>query len=210
MKTVASQATRIRSTCPPLDAVARECVVSWQEYDRTWKGTVYVERGGPDASPVERWELAAKSKAHGAPTMRLRKSGRVLVATRRARIGQPLELLTYGEPDALISFGAPTDPWTAPNEWSTPPAGTRWVAFPATVTAGPGTKRLSTTAGLARVVLADGVETVEATGESGCYGSFDMAPGETRQACALFSVPLGVGWSQLEWSAGEETGVWLP
>lgn len=208
IKEASYNAKAISARCAQKTPIKRVCRVSWRGGLRNYKGTVTVTRGGIETSPVDTWSLVATGKAKYLSTERLRERGRVVVETRRAAIGVPLRLLGYDDAQVDVAVQAPVDPFVSENEFSTPPAGSRFVAFPVTIT-NSGEKRWTTGLYGGKLILPSGA-TLTIEGAVGCDPAAEAGPGETRTACVAFAVPVGRQWSQFEFGAGSETGVWAP
>lgn len=200
-----------RPTCKRRTRSAATCTLRWSDGLRRYTGKVTLRRADPPHSPVDRYTLRGKGTARYLSTKRVRRSGRLVVQTRTARLGQPLRLLGIEDTTEVeVTPGQYMDPYP-PGEFDTPSEGTRYVALELRVK-NLGRERFDTAlSNGSRFVLADHT-TIEATFASGCSGLVAMAYGEVRIGCVVFEVPFGASIRQFEHGPesgfGQETGVW--
>ncbi len=195
--------------CERISRTRQRCAFAWRQDGRRRSATVRVVRSGPAHSPVDTWRAAVSSDdALGRGTLELR--GRIAIAVRRARLGQPLRLLgAHSEDVEITPATAPVDPFTpAPPSAGEPqvlaPAGQRYVTLGVELRnvghlpAGLVEPRLVTTAG-----------TVVATAPvPGCAPPPQVQPRHWHSGCLAFLVPAGEAIARVEIGRTPETGAW--
>jgi hypothetical protein len=186
------------------------CSARWRSGVQTFRGSVTITRTGTALSPVDTFRIRATGRARFLAPERIDERGRVIVETRRARVNQTLRLFGYDfAPDDIeITPVLAADPFVSPNEYSTPAAGTRFVAY--TVNLRNVGKRRWTSGLYGFDAILQSGDAVDLAAAVGCDADADMAPGESRQACMAFEVPVGQAIRQLQLKVGSETGVWTP
>jgi hypothetical protein len=201
-------ATARGTTCTMRGRTKAVCRTFWYGATQTFRGTVTVRRSGAALSPVDTYSIKAIGRAKDQDPTYVDVRGRLIVETRRARIGQALRLYGPSAGDVEVTPGAAVDPFTSSNPYFAPAAGTRYVAYPVTVR-DRGTRRYSGSVASLDLLLTGGVKR-EPSAVPGCDGDVSMAPGEVRQACVVFEVPVGAPVDYLQLTVGDETGVWRP
>ncbi len=188
------------------------CRVRWHDGLRAFRGTVTVSRSrsGESVSPVDTYRIKATGTGEFVSRKRVNTRGRLIVETRKAHIGEALRLFGYDfDPtDIEVTPHGAVDPFVSSNEFSVPDDGTRFVAYPVTVR-NIGSERFDGGLYGFDMILTSGVK-LDLASAVGCDADVDMAPGETREACIVFEVPIGVGIQQLQFAPGQETGIWRP
>lgn len=176
---------------------------------RRWRGRVVIRRSPPRVSPVDRYRIRAVGRSRFLRTRRVRRRGRIVVETRRARLGEGLRLLGIGDgTEVVVTPSQYIDPFTPEFDFEEAAPGTRFVAVEMTIR-NVGRGRFDDALD-AKLVLANN-RALTNVFVSGCDGLVDMAPRETRIGCIAFEVPTDVPIRQFEWSPdgiGQETGVW--
>lgn len=173
-----------------------------------------IYRTGLRTSPVDLYRITARSGGgRFIPVRRHRESGRIIVETRRARLGQLLRLTGSDDnTDIEIAAGPKVDPLPA-GEFEEPPAGTRYVAFGVRVRNRSRTRYDDTLSNGAKLVTTANT-TIGTTFARQCtdLDSVSVPPREVRIGCVVFAVPFSAVLRQLEYRAnggfGRETGVW--
>jgi hypothetical protein len=201
-------ATARGTTCTMRGRTKAVCRTFWYGATQTFRGTVTVRRAGTTISPVDTYWIKATGRAKDQDPTYVDVRGRLIVETRRARIGQTLRLFGASAGDVEVTPGAAVDPFASSNPYFAPAAGTRYVAYPVTVR-DRGTRRYEGSVASVDLILAGGIKR-EPSSVPGCDGDVNMAPGEVRQACVVFEVPVGAAIDHLQLTVGEETGVWRP
>jgi hypothetical protein len=197
-------------TCVKQGKLKARCRTRWRWGVRAFRGTVTITRKGTALSPVDTYRIQATGRARYLTPTRIDERGRVVIETRRARLGQTLRLFGYDfAPDDIeVTPGVAVDPFVPSSEYSTPDAGTRFVAYAVKVR-NVGTRRYAGSLSSFDMILAGGVK-LDPSYAPGCDGDLDMARGEVRLACVVFEVPVGAAGAQLQLTLGKETGVWTP
>ena len=203
-----------RPRCRRVRRLRFTCVARWTDGFRRYRGRVAVYRIGLRISPVDLYRIRAVSGgSRFIRRERHRESGRIIVETRRARLGQFLRLTGSDDTtDVEVVVRAIADPFPAA-EFEEPPVGTRYVVI------GIGVRNrsrlryddsLSTGAKLTTTANT----TIGSTLVSQCadIDLVSVPPREVRVGCVGFAVPLGAQLRQVEYRAsgglGRETGVW--
>lgn len=197
-------------SCKRASRLQRTCRARWRYILRRYTGTVAVRESGPRISPVIRYSISGKGTGRYLGTRRVRRSGRVIAQTRRARLGQTLRLLGNVGTDIEVTLGQYIDSFPA-GEFEVPAQGTRYVGVPVTVTNKSSRRLDDSLSNGARLITTDG-ETLRARLVSTCTDSISATKGESRQACVAFEVPFTTQIRQVEYQPssgfGRETGVW--
>lgn len=203
-----------RPVCRRRARLRFSCRARWTDGFRRFSGRVVIYRTGLRTSPVDLYRISARSGGgRFLPVRRHREGGRIIVETRRARLGQLLRLTgTDDNTDIEIAAGPKVDPFPA-DEFEEPPPGTRYVAFGMRVrnrsrmryddTLGSGAKLVTTANITIGTAFARRCADLEA---------ISVPPREVRIGCVVFAVPFGAVLRQIEYRAnggiGRETGVW--
>lgn len=188
--------------------------------DYSWNLRITITRTDPAYSPVDLYRVTATGTVArdrrtiiGERRRRVRESGRIIVDTRRARLGQTLPLA--GQEHALISVTAslPIDP-VSTGEFDHPPPGTRYLGIALAIkNDGVGRFEDALRNGVRLVIAGGATINADVITEGECaQGSVDVPAQDTRLACVAFPVPLGVVPRAFEYRPDSgyapETGEW--
>ena len=203
-----------RPRCRRVARLRFTCLARWTDGFRRYRGRIAVYRTGLRTSPVDLYRIRAVSGAgRFIRRERHRESGRIIVETRRARLGQRLRLTgSEDTTDVEVVAAAIADPFPAP-EFEEPPPGTRYVVVGIAVRnrsrlryddiLSSGTKLVTTS----NLTLASTL-----VGRCSDIDTISVPRGEVRVGCVGFAVPLGARVRQVEYrpngGIGRETGVW--
>lgn len=198
------RATRLRFSCR----------VRWTDGFRRYRARVAIYRSGLRTSPVDFFRIRAVSGgARGVQRRRHRARGRIVVETRRARLGQTLRLTgSTDDTDIEVTVGPMSDPFAA-GELEEPPVGTRYVAFVVSVRNRSSLRYDDSLSNGAKLVTTANT-TLATTFVRRCSDTdaVNVPPREVRVGCVVFAVPFGAVMRQVEFRAnggfGRETGVW--
>lgn len=190
------------------------CAARWTDGFRRYRGRVVVYRTGLRTSPVDLYRISAVSGGgRFIRRQRHRESGRIIVQTRRARLGQPLRLTGMEDTtDIEVVVGSIADPFPAV-EFEEPPPGTRYVAVAIGVRNRSRVRYDDNLSNNAKLVTTSNT-TIASTLVRQCADtdSVSVPRGEVRVGCVGFAVPLGAAVRQVEYRTnggfGRETGVW--
>lgn len=182
------QGAKIR--CKRTGLTSHTCTATWRGILGRERAMVRVRATGPSYSPVESYRLTHNGQ---------RASGTVIVPTRRASLGLPLQLVD--RVDDLIGEITISAPSRVTDD------GQEYLVFPVRARQVTGAARFNPLVSTATLIS----EGREIDGQSlfsaGCV-SVDMAAGEERSTCVAFPAPPS--WQQVELGNGSETGVWAP
>jgi len=180
-------------------------------------GSATITRSGIDASPIDRYRLVVTERSRYSRPLRKVKTGRIVIDTRRAAFGQPLQLLGNEDVDVIVTPTRLIDPYTSATYSDgelidTPDPGTRFLAIELSVRNVAQRAYEDSFSNGARLVTTHH-RTIDTTYAAGCNGSgIEIPAGETRVGCVVFEVPFGVAIRQFEFATnsgyGEETGAW--
>lgn len=219
---IGNDSERHRPRCSRVSASRFGCTMRWRDNDGdySWNLRITITRTDPAYSPVDLYRVSGTGTVArdrraiiGETRRRVREIGRIIVDTRRARLGQTLPLV--GQDHALISVtaGSPIDP-VPTGEFDQPPTGTRYLGVPLAIKNDGVGRFEDTLRNGARLVMADGA-TINAdviTSGECRQGSVDVPANDTRLACVAFPVPLDVGPRAFEYRPDSgyapETGEW--
>lgn len=211
IKTEFSAQLDTRPSCSRVSRLRFSCVGRWVAGPRSFRAIVTVVRTGLPTSPIDSYRIKATSGGRYLTPGRETKTGRIIVKTRPARLGQTLRLLGYDfgvHEEIEITPGVFTDPFVSTNEFLQPAPGTRFISVTATVR-NVGQGRYDRGLSNGKLITAANV-TITSAITVGCEGNLDVPAGEERIACVAFEVPFNTGIRQFEYSAGRETGAWRP
>lgn len=203
--------------CARRGAFRQVCALRWKSWIYAFAGRATITRSGLDTSPIDRYQLVVTQRTDGSRPRRKVRSGRIVIDTRRAAFGQPLQLLGNEEVDVIVTPTRLIDPYASATysdgtPIDTPSPGTRFLAIELSArNVARGAYEDSFTNGARLVTTAN--RTIDTTYAAGCNGSGIKIPaGETRVGCVVFEVPFGVAIRQFEFATnsgyGEETGAW--
>jgi len=203
-----------RPRCRRVARLRFSCVARWTDGFRRYRGRIAVHRTGLRRSPVDLYRIRAVSGgSRFIRRQRHRESGRIIVETRRARLGELLRLTgTDDTTDVEVAVGAIADPLPAA-EFEEPPAGTRYVAVAIGVRNRSRLRYDDNLGGNVKLVTTANT-TIASTVVRQCADSESVSvpPREVRIGCVGFAVPLGATVRQVEFRTnggfGRETGVW--
>lgn len=170
--------------------------------------TVDISRTGVLGDDREHYRLTIRQR--GSSVRRAR--GAFIEETRRAPIGAQLTLIVQGGGEVRV---LPSNPIPVlPSAFDAAPAGSRLVGVPMTMTnLGPGRFGDALRNGARLITQAGATIDAAFSGSGDCDQAIvDIPAGETRLACVVFAVPLGVQVSTFEYRPdsgfGPETGDW--
>ena len=206
--------TLSRPRCRRTARLRLSCLARWTDGFRRYRGRVTVRRTGLRTSPVDLYRLRAVSGGGRFIRRQLhRESGRIIVETRRARLGQLLRLTgSEDTTDIEVVVGSIADPFPAA-EFEEPPLGTRYVVIAIGVRNRSQLRYDDNLSSGAKLITTANT-TIGSTLVRQCADgdSVSVPPREVRVGCVGFAVPLGASVRQLEYRAsagsGRETGVW--
>ena len=203
-----------RPVCRRASRLRFRCSARFTDGFRRYRGRVTISRTGLRTSPVDLYRIRAVSGGSRYIRRELRRaSGRIVVETRRTRVGQLLRLTGSDDTtDIEIVVGRIADPFP-PAEFEEPPPGTRYVAVAVGVRNRSRTRYEDNLSNGMKLVTTAGT-TIGSTLVSQCTDTdtVSAARGEVRVGCVAFAVPFGASLRQVEFRAngnsGRETGVW--
>ena len=202
-----------RPRCRRVARLRFSCHARWTDGFRRYRGRVTLRRTGLRTSPVDLYRIRAVSGGtRFIRRQRHRESGRIIVETRRARLGQLLRLTgSEDTTDVEVVVGRIADPFPAA-EFEEPPAGTRYVVVAIGVRNRSAFRYDDNLSSAAKLVTTFNT-TITSTTVSPCADgdSVSVPRGEVRVGCVGFAVPLRASVRQIEYRAngfGRETGVW--
>ena len=203
-----------RPRCRRVGRLRFTCVARWTDGFRRYRGRVAVYRTGLRISPVDLYRIRAVSGgSRFIRRERHRESGRIIVETRRARLGQTLRLTGADDTtDVEVVVRGIADPFPAA-EFEEPPVGTRYVVVGIGVRNRSRLRYDDNLSNGAKLVTTSNT-TIGSTLVRPC-ADIDLVSvprGEVRVGCVGFAVPFGTRVRQIEYRAsgglGRETGVW--
>jgi hypothetical protein len=203
-----------RPRCRRVARLRFTCLARWTDGFRRYRGRVAVYRTGLRTSPVDLYRIRAVSGGgRFIRRERHRESGRIIVETRRVRLGQTVRLTgSEDTTDVEVVVGAIADPFPAA-QFEEPPPGTRYVVVAIGVRNRSPLRYDDYLSSAAKLVTTSHT-TLASTlvGQCGDIDAISVPRGEVRVGCVGFAVPLGARVRQVEYRAsggiGRETGVW--
>lgn len=203
-----------RPSCRRVARLRFTCRARWTDGFRRYSGKVVIKRTGLRTSPVDLYALKAVSGgSRFIRRERHRESGRIIVETRRARLGQLLRLTGAEDTtDIEIVASAVADPFP-PDEFEEPPLGTRLVVVALGVRNRSRVRYDDSLSNGAKLVTSANT-TISSISVRQCADSdaVSVPRGEVRVGCVGFAVPLRASVRQIEYRTnggfGRETGVW--
>jgi hypothetical protein len=205
-----------RPRCRRVARLRFSCRARWTDGFRRFRGRVVVKRTGLRTSPVDLYGIRARSVAgtgRFARRERHRERGRIIVETRRARLGQLLRLTgSEDTTDIEIVVSSVADPFP-PAEFEEPPPGMRYVVVAIGVRNRSRLRYDDTLSNGAKLVTTSNTTVASAhVRQCADTDAVSVPPREIRVGCVGFAVPLGAGVRQIEYRTnggfGRETGVW--
>ena len=207
-----------RPRCRRVARLRFSCRARWTDGFRRYRGRIAVYRTGLRIGPVDLYRIRARSiSGFGRFARRERHSerGRIIVETRRARVGQVLRLTgTEDTTDVEVTVSSIADPFP-PAEFEEPPMGTRFVVVALGVRNRARLRYDDNLSNGAKLITTSNT-TIASTLVRQCADTdaVSVPPREVRVGCVGFAVPVGAGIRQIEFRAnggfGRETGVWRP
>ncbi len=203
-----------RPRCRRVSRLRFSCRTRWIDGFRRYRGRVTVYRIGLRISPVDLYRISAVSGGtRFIRRERHRERGRIIVETRRARLGQLLRLTGNEDTtDIEVVVGSVADPFP-PAEFEEPPLGTRYVVVAVGVRNRSPLRYDDILSNNMQLVTTANT-TIASTNVMRCADAdtVSVPRGEVRVGCVAFAVPLGASVRQVEYRAnggfGRETGVW--
>lgn len=203
-----------RPRCRRVARLRFTCLARWTDGFRRYRGRVAVYRTGLRISPVDLYRIRAVSGGgRFIRRERHRESGRIIVETRRARLGQLLRLTgSEDTTDIEVVVSRIADPFPA-TAFEEPPPGMRYVVIAIGVR---NRSRLRyddfLSSGAKLITTANTALASTVVGQCADIDSISVPRGEVRVGCVGFAVPLRARVRQVEYRAngglGRETGVW--
>lgn len=203
-----------RPRCRRVARLRFSCRARWTDGLRRYRGRVVVYRTGLRTSPVDLYRIRAVSGGgRFIRRERHRESGRIIVETRRARLGQLLRLTgSEDTTDIEIVVSRIADPFPA-EEFDEPPPGTRFVVVAIGVRNRSPLRYDDNLSNGAKAITTANTS-ISSTLVRQCADTdlVSIPRGEVRVGCVGFAVPFGASVRQVEYRAnggiGRETGVW--